>query len=254
MPGAAFITPAVGQFVRNGKPRIVTGDDSGVIYSLDENGKLLWRQDRIFGPKGVPDPLAQYQGISEIGLADLDRRGERQVVATTKSGETVAPSARGGRLWWFTSYERKVGTSLAPGAHLAFADLEGNPGWKSCFRSRIRFFTSWIRKGGKNGPILAIFGITRLPQLPIFKAQGNWILCLPRLKPTEPMLSGPDSLGNQGERPGLWIAAALNALTAPRGEDYLFAALPFTAPASVGPFSCSRCLWEERFEVWPQRA
>jgi outer membrane protein assembly factor BamB len=126
VPGAAFVTPAVGQFVRNGKPRVVTGDESGVIYTLDESGKLLWRQDRIFGPRGVPDPLAQYQGISEIGLADLDRRGERQVVAATKSGETVVLSARGERLWWFTSYERKVGTSLARGAHLAFADLEGN--------------------------------------------------------------------------------------------------------------------------------
>ena len=95
VPGATFITPAAGQFVPHGKPRIVTGDESGVIYALDENGKLLWRQDRIFGPREVPEPFAQYAGISEIGLADLDHRGERQIIATTKSGETVALDARG---------------------------------------------------------------------------------------------------------------------------------------------------------------
>jgi hypothetical protein len=41
-----------------------------------------------------------------------------------RSGETVALSARGDRLWRFASAERKAGISLGGGAHLAFADLD----------------------------------------------------------------------------------------------------------------------------------
>ena len=73
-----------------------------------------------------PEPIDQYAAISEIGMADLERSGERQVIVTTKSGETVALNARGERLWRFDSYERKVGTSLSRGGHLAFADLDGD--------------------------------------------------------------------------------------------------------------------------------
>ncbi|MGA3325772.1 MAG: PQQ-binding-like beta-propeller repeat protein [Terriglobia bacterium] len=125
-PAESLITPAAGEFTRGGRPRIVTGDDTGVVYALDEAGKLLWRQDRIFGPREVPEPIDAYAGIAEVGLADLAGRGERQVIVTTKSGETVALGARGERLWRFASYERKVGISLGLGAHLAFADLDGD--------------------------------------------------------------------------------------------------------------------------------
>ena len=121
-----LITPAAGEFTPGGKPRIITGDDTGVVYALDEMGRLLWRQDRIYGPREVPEPIEAYAGIAEIGLADLERSGERQVIVTTKSGETVALTARGERLWRFASYERKVGISLGLGAHLAFADLDGD--------------------------------------------------------------------------------------------------------------------------------
>lgn len=126
VPGRHFVTPAIGEFVRSGKPRIVTGDESGTVYTLDETGKLLWCQDRVYGPRTVPEPVDQYAAVSEVGLADLDRQGERQVVVAMKSGETVALTARGERLWQFDSYERKVGTSLARGGHLAFADLDGD--------------------------------------------------------------------------------------------------------------------------------
>jgi hypothetical protein len=57
-------------------------------------------------------------------LADLEHQGEREVIIAMKSGETLALSARGERLWQFDGYERKVGTSLARGGHLAFADLD----------------------------------------------------------------------------------------------------------------------------------
>jgi outer membrane protein assembly factor BamB len=124
VPGVHFTTPAAGAFVREGKPRIVTGDESGYVYALDEHGKLLWRQEKIFGPREVPEWIDQYAPISEIAMADLHGTGERQIVLTTKGGETVALSARGERLWHFASYERKVGTSLARGGHLAFADLD----------------------------------------------------------------------------------------------------------------------------------
>lgn len=122
--GRQFCNPAAGAFTRNGKARIVAGDDQGAVYALDETGMLLWRQDRIFGPREVPEPVEQYLPISEIGLADLDRSGERQVIATTKGGETVALSARGERLWRYASYERRVGIALNMGARMAFADLD----------------------------------------------------------------------------------------------------------------------------------
>jgi outer membrane protein assembly factor BamB len=121
-----LVTPSVGSFVPNGKPRIVTGDESGAVFALDQTGKLLWRQERIFGPREVPEPIAQYAPISEVAMADLNSRGERQIVVSTKSGETVALSARGERLWCFTSYERRVGISLTSGAHMAFGDLDGD--------------------------------------------------------------------------------------------------------------------------------
>ncbi len=123
---SGIVTPSVGAFVPNGKPRIVTGDESGAVFALDEVGKLLWRQERIFGPRELPEAIAQYAPISEVGMADLNSRGERQIIATTKSGETVALSARGERLWRFASYERRVGISLTSGAHMAFADLDGD--------------------------------------------------------------------------------------------------------------------------------
>jgi outer membrane protein assembly factor BamB len=123
-PGRQFCNPAAGAFTRDGKPRIVAGDDQGSLYALDELGNLLWRQERIFGPREVPEPVEQYLPISEIGLADLDRRDERQVIATTKGGETVALSARGERLWRYSSYERRVGIALNMGARMAFADLD----------------------------------------------------------------------------------------------------------------------------------
>ena len=115
VPGAHFVTPAAGEFIRNGKPRIVTADESETVYALDEGGKLLWRQDHIYGPWEVPERIEQYQVAYEIGLADLDRRGERQVVVSMKSGDTVGLSARGERLWHFVSHERKTGTSLDRG-------------------------------------------------------------------------------------------------------------------------------------------
>jgi outer membrane protein assembly factor BamB len=126
LPGVHFTTPAAGAFLRDGKSRIVTGDESGIVYALDERGKLLWRQSKIFGPREVPEWIDQYAPISELALADLNGTGERQIVLTTKGGETVALSARGERLWHFASYERKVGTSLARGGHLAFADLDND--------------------------------------------------------------------------------------------------------------------------------
>jgi outer membrane protein assembly factor BamB len=126
LPGAHFTTPTAGAFVRDGKPRVVTGDETGVVYALDETGKLLWRQTKIFGPREVPEWIDQYAPISELALADLNGTGERQVVLTTKGGDTVALTARGERLWHFASYERKVGTSLARGGHLAFADLDND--------------------------------------------------------------------------------------------------------------------------------
>jgi outer membrane protein assembly factor BamB len=125
-PGAQFVTPAAGEFVRNGKPRIVTADESETVYALDERGKLLWRQDQIYGLREVPEQIEQYAEACEIGLADLDRRGERQVVVTMKSGDTLGMTARGERLWRFVSHERKVGTSLARGGHLGFADLDND--------------------------------------------------------------------------------------------------------------------------------
>ncbi|MCX6622532.1 MAG: PQQ-binding-like beta-propeller repeat protein, partial [Acidobacteria bacterium] len=122
--GAGLVTPAAGALVRGGRPRLVTGDDSGAVYAVDEKGQLLWRQTRVFGPREVPEPIEYYAAISEIGLADLTGTGERQVVVATKAGETVALGARGERLWRFASYERKVGISLGGGARLAFADLD----------------------------------------------------------------------------------------------------------------------------------
>jgi outer membrane protein assembly factor BamB len=126
VPGGHFVTPAAGEFVRNGKPRIVTADESETVYALDETGKLLWRQDHIYGPWEVPEQIEQYEESCEIGLADLDRRGERQIVVTMKSGDTLGLTARGERLWRFVSHERKVGTSLARGGHLGFADLDND--------------------------------------------------------------------------------------------------------------------------------
>jgi outer membrane protein assembly factor BamB len=121
-----FTVPSAGEFIRGGKPRVVVGDGRGVIHAIDERGRLLWRQDRIFGPREVPEPVEYYSGIAEVGLADLDGRGERQVIATTRAGETVALGARGERLWRFASYERKTGISLNGGARLAFADLDND--------------------------------------------------------------------------------------------------------------------------------
>ena len=173
VPDTAFITPAAGQFVPNGKPRIVTGDDLGVVYVLDESGKLLWRQDRIFGPRGVPEQLAQYAGISEVGLADLDRTGERQVVATTKSGETVALSARGERLWWFASYERKVGTSLARGGHLAFADLDGNGKLEIVLSQQDSYLYVLDSKGQKKWTYLGYFWYHSSPTIADLQGTGE---------------------------------------------------------------------------------
>jgi outer membrane protein assembly factor BamB len=126
VPGAHFVTPAVGEFVPKGKPRIVTADESETVYALDETGKLLWRQDHIYGPWEVPEQIEQYEEACEVGLADLDRRGERQIVVTMKSGDTLGLTARGERLWRLVSHERKVGTSLACGGHLGFADLDND--------------------------------------------------------------------------------------------------------------------------------
>jgi len=123
-PGHQFTVPAGGQFVRGGKPRLVFGDEQGAVYAIDERGGLLWRQERIYGPREVPDPIEHYQGIAETALADLEASGERQVIVSTRSGETVSLSARGERLWRFTSYERKVGISYGGGAYLGFADLD----------------------------------------------------------------------------------------------------------------------------------
>lgn len=124
--GSRFATVAAGEFIKGGKPRVVAGDDQGVVYALDESGKALWHQDRIYGPREVPEPVERYAGIFQVGLADLDRTGERKIVASTRSGETVALSARGERLWRFASYERRVGISLGRGAYLAFADLDND--------------------------------------------------------------------------------------------------------------------------------
>ncbi len=121
---AGLVTPAAGALARGGKPRLVTGDDSGAIYVVDETGHLLWRQTRIYGPREVPEPIDYYAAISEIGLADLSHTGERDVIVATKSGETAALGPRGERLWRFASYERKVGISLNGGARMAFADLD----------------------------------------------------------------------------------------------------------------------------------
>jgi outer membrane protein assembly factor BamB len=123
-PARQLTVPAVGEFVRGGKPRLVFGDEQGCVYALDESGRLLWRQDRIYGPREVPEPIEHYAAISETGLADLEASGERQVIVATRSGETVALSARGERLWRFSSYERKVGISYGGGAYLGFADLD----------------------------------------------------------------------------------------------------------------------------------
>jgi outer membrane protein assembly factor BamB len=124
--GGVLVTPAVGEFIRGRPPRMVTGDDQGAVYAIDESGRLLWRQDRLYGPREVPEPAIRLSGISEIGLAGLDGSGERQVIVTTRSGETVALGIRGERRWRFASYERKVGVSYGGGAHLAFADLDGD--------------------------------------------------------------------------------------------------------------------------------
>ena len=83
-----------------------------------------WRQDRVYGPREVPEPIEHYAAVAETGLADLEGSGERQVIVAMRSGETVALSARGERLWRFTSYERKVGISYGGGAYLGFADLD----------------------------------------------------------------------------------------------------------------------------------
>ena len=192
VPGAIFITPAAGQFVPNGKPRIVTGDDSGVIYTLDENGKLLWRQDRIFGPRGVPEPIAQYAGISEIGLADLDRRGDRQVIATTKSGETVALNARGERLWWFTSYERKVGTSEDRGAHLAFADLDNDGKLEVILSQQDSYLYVLDSKGREKWAYLGYFWYHNSPTVADLQGTGelNIVFTSPETGGTYALRSG----------------------------------------------------------------
>ena len=70
VPGARFVAPAAGEFVRAGKPRIVTADESETVYALDEKGKLLWRQDHIYGPWEVPEQIEQYEESCEVGLAD----------------------------------------------------------------------------------------------------------------------------------------------------------------------------------------
>lgn len=126
VPGAQFVTPAAGEFVRGGKPRIITADEAETVYALDENGRLIWRQDHIYGPWEVPEQIEQYAEACELGLADLEGQGERQVVVTMKSGDTLGLTARGERLWRFVSHERKVGTSLARGGHLGFADMDGD--------------------------------------------------------------------------------------------------------------------------------
>jgi outer membrane protein assembly factor BamB len=126
VPRAHFVTPAVGELVRKGKPRIITGDQSETVCALDEAGKLLWRQDQLYGPFEVPEWIEQYEETCEIGLANLEGRGERQIVVSMKSGDTVALSAWGERLWRFSSHERKVGTSLTRGGHLGFADLDND--------------------------------------------------------------------------------------------------------------------------------
>jgi outer membrane protein assembly factor BamB len=123
-PGRQLTVPAAGEFARGGKPRLVFGDEQGSVYAIDERGRLAWRQDRIYGPREVPDPVEHYQAVAETALADLEASGERQVIVSTRSGETVSLSARGERLWRFSSYERKVGISYGGGAHLGFADLD----------------------------------------------------------------------------------------------------------------------------------
>jgi outer membrane protein assembly factor BamB len=123
-PGRQLTAPAVGEFVRGGKPRLVFGDEQGCVYALDERGRLLWRQDRVYGPREAPEPIEHYAAVAETGLADLEASGERQVIVSMRSGETVALSARGERLWRFASYERKVGISYGGGAYLGFADLD----------------------------------------------------------------------------------------------------------------------------------
>ena len=116
--------PAAGEFVRGGRPRLVTGDDQTNVYAIDESGHLLWRQERIYGPREVPEPIEQFAGILDTGLADLDGDGEREVIVSTRSGEVAALSARGERLWRWSSYERKLGVTLNEGARMAFADLD----------------------------------------------------------------------------------------------------------------------------------
>ncbi len=126
VPGTQFVAPAIGEFTRNGRPRIVTADQRETVHVLNEEGSPLWRQDQLYGPFEVPEWIDQYAQACEVGLADLEGRGERQIVVSMKSGDTVALSAGGERLWHFVSHERKVGTSLTRGGHLAFADLDND--------------------------------------------------------------------------------------------------------------------------------
>jgi hypothetical protein len=126
IPGRRLTAPAAGEFVRGGRPRVVVGDDAGTIHAIDEAGRLLWRQDRLHGAQEVPEPVEGYAGIVDVGLADLDGDGEREIIATIRSGDTACLNARGERRWWFTSQERYTGTSLNCGARLAFADLDGD--------------------------------------------------------------------------------------------------------------------------------
>ncbi|MFN0172004.1 MAG: PQQ-binding-like beta-propeller repeat protein, partial [Bryobacteraceae bacterium] len=125
-PGRRLGLPAAGEFTRGAPPSIVMGDDAGSVYALNRTGTLLWRQDRLFGPREVPEPVEDYAAVSEVGMADLSGTGERRIVVTTRAGETLCLSARGERLWHFSSYERRVGTSLNNGGRLAFADLDGD--------------------------------------------------------------------------------------------------------------------------------
>ena len=199
--GAGFTVPAAGELARGGRPRVVVGDDRGVIHAIDETGRLLWRQDRIFGPREVPEPVEYYAGIAEVGLADLDGHGERQVIASTKAGETVALGARGERLWRFASYERKVGISLAGGARLAFADLDGDGQLEVVLSQQDSFLYVLGSDGREKWSFLGHFWYHNAPAIGDLRGNGelNIVFTCPENRGTYALRSGV--VGKPGRAP-----------------------------------------------------
>ena len=113
VPMTAPVTssPAIGDLNGDGREEIVAGDGGGLLYLVDDQGKVLWKA-KTHGP-------VQVESIPALG--DLDGDGWMEIVVGDRSGGVNCFDRNGKPLWTFVGLGDQMGPPL-------IVDLYDRPG------------------------------------------------------------------------------------------------------------------------------